>query len=191
MDQEEFRQLALAELDATYRLAYHLAWRPQEAEDLVQETYLRAFKSLSSYRPTPYGIRPWLFKILHNVLNSRLSADQRRREVTEDLRNAAIATTGDAAPADNLDVLDWEDVDQRLKAAIDSLSLAHRTSFLLYAVEGLNYAQIADVTEVPVGTVMSRLFRVRGILAQRLAGLAAERGLARDDAAQDKIIDPS
>lgn len=162
MEQSEFGNLALAELDAVYRLAYHLAQRPDEVDDLVQETYLRAFKFVGSYRPTDHGIRPWLFKILHNVLNTRLSQDQRRRELTDGLRHEAAVAPVDGDPhAAELATINWDGIDERLKAAIAELSLAHRTTFLLCAVEGLGYREIADVTEVPVGTVMSRLYRAR------------------------------
>ena len=174
--------LALAEMDAVYRLAYHLARRPGEADDLVQETYLRAFKSAATYRSTERGVRPWLFKILHNVLNNRSAREQRQRSLVEQLRHEgpddsdAVEPSGGAVPG--LADLDWDRVDERLKDAIQALSPAHRTAFLLCAVERLTYQEIADVTEVPIGTVMSRLHRARSQLAARLAPLGAERGLA-------------
>ena len=171
MAEPDFRTLALAELDAVYRLAFHLARRPGDADDLVQETYLRAFKSASTYRPTERGVRPWLFKILHNVLNTRALQDQRQRSLEE------LAGESEAAATDLAD-LDWERVDERLKEAIDALSPAHRTAFLLCAVERLTYQEIADVTGVPIGTVMSRLHRARSQLAARLAPLSVERRLA-------------
>lgn len=180
MDPEAFSKLALAEMDAIYRLAYHLAQHSQEADDLVQETYLRAFKSAAGFRPNEHGIRPWLFKILHNVLNTRLSQEHRQRELVEGLHHepAPAPSGGDDAPP-SVRTIDWDNVDQRLKAAIQDLSLPHRAVFLLCAVEGLSYGEVAEVTEVPVGTVMSRLYRARAILAERLADLAAERGIGR------------
>lgn len=188
--QEEFSKLALAELEAIYRLARHLAPRSDQAEDCVQETYLRAFRSAASYQHQAGGpgIRPWLFQILHNVVKDRVSADHRQRELTEGLWNQegggpatgpaseAAAGGGDGRLMD-LFKLNWDGVDERLKAAIAELPLALRTPFLLFAAGGLRYRQIAEVIDVPVGTVMSRMYRARQILCSRLAGLAAERGM--------------
>jgi RNA polymerase sigma-70 factor (ECF subfamily) len=178
---EEFRNLALVEMEAVYRLAYHLARQPQEADDFVQETYLRAFKSADSYRPHEHGVRPWLFKILHNVVNTRLSQQLRQRDVLDDLQHQppAATPTGPAGVPD-LSQVNWDRVDERLKAAVHELPLPHRTAFLLCAVEGMTYREIADVTEVPIGTVMSRLYRARATLAERLVSLAAEQGLNRE-----------
>ena len=67
---EEFRRLAVLELEAVHRLARHLAARPDHADDLVQETYLRAFKSRRDFHLTPLGLRPYLFKVLHNVVHT-------------------------------------------------------------------------------------------------------------------------
>lgn len=177
METNDFRKLALSEMDAVYRLAYHLAGQPQEVDDLVQETYLRAFKFGLSFKTTDHGIRPWLFKILHNVVNTRYSSDHRRRQLMEDLQVQAVpVAAAHDGPIPDLSELNWDDVDERLKAAIDELPLAHRTVFLLCAVEGLRYREIADVMEVPLGTIMSRLYRARAQLSARLAALAAERG---------------
>lgn len=161
-------------MGAVYRLAYHLARNPHEADDIAQETYLRAFRSEATYRPTAHGMRPWLFKILHNVLNSRISKARREREVVESL-DAPAETERDLPEPSG--AIDWENIDERLMAAIRDLSVPHRSVFLLCAVEGLGYREIADVQEIPVGTVMSRLYRARMILSARLAGLAAEQGL--------------
>ncbi len=76
------------------------------------------------------------------------------------------------------DVIDWEQVDDRLKKAVAELPAAHRSVVLLWAVEGLTYKQIADVTDVPIGTVMSRLYRARQTLAEQVMSLAIERRLA-------------
>ena len=178
MDHDDFRKLALSEMDAVYRLAYHLTQRGQEAADLVQETYLRAFRAADGFQPTAHGIRPWLFKILHNVVHTRASRDHRQRQVLEEAQAMATPSHGSQdEPFTDLSNLNWEEVDERLKQAIDALPLPHRTAFLLCAVEGLRYREIADVMDVPVGTVMSRLHRARTLLSNQLTGLAAERGM--------------
>ena len=181
MSAEEFRNLVLAELDAVYRLAYHLARQPQEADDFVQETYLRAFRSADSYKASDHGVRPWLFKILHNVIHTRLSQELRQREVLDELKHQQAVPQSEFVPVPDLSHIDWDRIDERLKAAIGELPLAQRTAFLLCAVEEMTYREIADVTEVPIGTVMSRLYRARAVLAERLAPLATERGLGREE----------
>ena len=179
MDQDSFRNLALAELEAVHRLAHHLASRPQEVDDLVQETYLRAFRYGGGFVLGEHGIRPWLFKILHNVLSARLAKDRRQPASAEDLADQPAAGGEHANGwADDLARIDWDRVDERLKHGIADLPPEQRCAFLLSAVEGLRYREIADVTDVPIGTVMSRLHRARRTLIGRLGAWAADQGHA-------------
>jgi RNA polymerase sigma-70 factor (ECF subfamily) len=189
MDADSFHILALAELEAVHRLAFHLSRDRHEADDLVQETYLRAMRSAESFHPGEHGVRPWLFKILHNVLHTRRSRDRRARDALPRLsrgemeRSAAAAGSQDvppAAPAAGVaPTVDWDGLDERLCRAIRGLPVAHRTVFLLASVEDMKYREIADVVGVPVGTVMSRLSRARAALAAQLGDLAAEQNLNR------------
>jgi len=176
LNRARFRELALAEMDAVYRMAYHLARNPDEAADLVQETYLRALRAADTFELRENGIRPWLFKILHNAFYSRL-AQQRRQVGGSDQMEDIVEPTPEEAPAWDLASLDWEYVDDRLKHAIQELPEHYREVLLLWAVEGLKYREIADVLDVPLGTVMSRLYRARTILTQQLTELAAEQGI--------------
>ena len=178
MDQDRFCELALAELEAVHRMAYHLAPRPQEADDLVQETYLRAFRYAESFEITDYGIRPWLFKILHNVLNTRLAKDRHQPTATDDLADRAGPAEPDEPSCDHLSQLDWDHVDERLKREIATLPLMYRSVFLLCAIEGLRYREIAEVAGLPIGKVMSRLHRSRQMLMSRLSDWAVENGRA-------------
>ena len=178
MQSEEFRRLALNELDAVYRMALHLARHPDEAQDLVQETYLRALRSESTFELRDRGIRPWLFKILHNAFYTRMDRKQREPTLADDLQHELAAEELEhAAPAWDLASLDWEQVDERLKEAIDELDPRYRDVLLLWAVEGLKYREIAEMLEVPMGTVMSRLYRARAVLSGRLGELAEEHGI--------------
>ena len=163
-------------MDSLYRLALSLCRRTDTADDLVQETYLRAFRSRGDFKLAGYGIRPYLFKVLHSAFYTRLAKDKRQAKSQFDGEAGEPAAGETESPID-LSTLDWDRVDDRLKHAIDDLPLAHRTTFLLCAVEGLRYKEISQVTDVPVGTVMSRLHRARQLLAQQLAGLAKERRL--------------
>ena len=179
MDRETFEQQALEHLDAVYRMAMQLARHPDEASDLVQETYLKAFRAADNYEPRGGGMRPWLFKILHNIFYSRVGRAKREPTPVEDFNHTAdgVGRPDDPAPAWDLANLDWEHVDQRLKAAIDRLKPEYRTILLLWGVEGMKYREIAEIQDVPIGTVMSRLHRARSILSEELADFAEENRL--------------
>ncbi len=173
----EFRRLALEHLEAVHRMAFHLSRNADEAADLTQETYLRAIKAEQTFELREAGIRPWLFKILHNAFYTRVTRQRREPTLTEDLGNESRGGDGDDAPCWDLASLDWEQVDGRLKRAIEQLDERYRVVLLLWAVEGLKYREIADVLSVPLGTVMSRLYRARGQLSHQLTDLAKEHGL--------------
>lgn len=157
----------------------HLAADPDIAGDLVQETYLRALKWAERFEEKGGGIRPWLFTILHNVHRTRLKRESRAPTAVGDFYSpdAGSPEPGAATPAWNLKSLDWEQVDERLKAAIDDLRPEFRVILLLWGVEGLKYRQIAEVMELPIGTVMSRLHRARQMLAVSLEGVVNELGV--------------
>jgi RNA polymerase sigma-70 factor, ECF subfamily len=178
MDRQAFETLALEHLDATYRLALQLVRHPDDAGDLVQETYLKALRVADRFQEHGGGIRPWLFKILHNVFYTRLSQARRGPVALEELDGAAdeAPPPDEAGPARDLSSLDWEHVDERLKSAIHHLRPEYRTVLLLWAVEGMKYREIAEIQEIPIGTVMSRLHRARAILAGQLTDLAEETG---------------
>ncbi|MEM7626013.1 MAG: sigma-70 family RNA polymerase sigma factor [Planctomycetota bacterium] len=178
MDSAAFRELALAEMDSVYRMAMHLTHHPDEAADLVQETYLKAFKAEGRFELRDKGVRPWLFKILHNNFYTRYQKKKREPTIADDLIQDSVPSELDSPPpAWDLEHLDWEQVDDRLKHAIDDLPEHYREVLLLWAVEGLKYREVAEVLGVALGTVMSRLYRARSILSEKLADLAAEQGI--------------
>ncbi len=174
MIRHEFENLALPHLDAVYRMAMQMVRHPDEASDLVQETYLKALKVADRFEERGGGVRPWLFKILRNVFYSRISKAKREWVVAEELEGLTTKSPGpgEPAPAWNLATFDWEQVDERLKAAIEQLRPEYRTVLLLWAVEGMKYREIAEIEGIPIGTVMSRLHRARRILAKELIGFA-------------------
>jgi len=180
VDRPQFESLSLEHLDAVYRMAMQLARHPDEAADLVQETYLKALKASDRYEPQGGGVRPWLFKILHNVFYTRLDKTRRGPSLAEDFSHTPTNQTGpdEPVPAWSLADLDWEHVDDRLKDAIERLKPEYRTVLLLWGVEGMKYREIAEIQEVPIGTVMSRLHRARTILAEELTDLAEEKRLS-------------
>ena len=178
MERDAFEQLALEHLQAVYRLALQLVRHPDEASDLVQETYLKALRVADRFEERGGGIRPWLFKILHNVFYTRLSRNKRAPLSVDELHGASTDEPGpdEPGPAWDLGTMNWEHVDDRIKAAIEALRPEYRTVLLLWAVEGLKYREIAEIQEIPIGTVMSRLHRARSTLANELAEFAEEFG---------------
>jgi RNA polymerase sigma-70 factor (ECF subfamily) len=162
-------------------MAMQLTRHPDEAADLVQETFVKALRAADRFEETGGGVRPWLFKILHNVFYTRIEK-ARRSPVSIDEAGAGQADDpppDQPSPAWNLATLNWEHVDGRLKQAIERLRPEYRSVLLLWGVEGLKYRQIAEIQGVPIGTVMSRLHRARSMLAEQLAEMAEEFGWQR------------
>ena len=183
MNRDEFESLALEHMESVYRMAFHLTRHPDDASDLVQETYLKALRAAPTFEEQGGGIRPWLFKILHNAFYTRIAKEKRRPILTDEIHGSQEVERqpGDAPPAWNLAALDWEHVDSRLKKAIEGLSPEYREVLLLWGVEEMKYREIALIVGVPIGTVMSRLHRARAILARQLASLASEAGVRGGD----------
>lgn len=182
MERDVFEQRSLEHLDSLYRMAMQLARHPDEASDLVQETYFRALRFSARYEERGGGLRPWLFKILHNVFYTKIERARRQPTSVENLPTATSdePRPDEPPPAWNLQSLEWEHVDERLKRAIEELRPEYRSVLLLWGVEGLKYREIAEIQEIPIGTVMSRLHRARTILARQLSELAEENGLIGD-----------
>lgn len=186
MERQQFEKLAMEHLDAVYRMAFHLTRNPDEAEDLTQEVYLRALRPSSSenFETRGGGMRAWLFTIAHNTFYSRIKRQKRApKPVGEFFAEEADTTPPDEAPpAWNLATLDWEHVDGRIKRAIEELRPEFREVLLMWGVEGLKYREIAEILEVPIGTIMSRLHRARKLVAEKLGeqpGAAEELGLSQ------------
>ena len=179
---DEFDKLALEHMDMLYRIARRLTREAAAAEDLVQETYLRAFRARDDFDLQEYGIRPWLVRIMHNLHFSRSKREKRQPAAVDDvhLDDAASASGNASTPLPLSDPASFEGMDQRLVHAIDELPDEYRSVLLLWAVEDFSYKEIADAVEVPIGTVMSRLHRARQRLAEKLQGLAREERIIRE-----------
>ena len=174
---DAFSTSALASLDDVYRFARSLTRDESDAEDVVQETYLRAFRSWMTFQEGT-DIRRWLFTIARNVfLRSREKA---QREVTLDDDGAEAV---DAAQANamwlrhGLDpILASADVGPAIREALDAIPQAFRSVVVLVDLEDQSYEDAADVLGVPIGTVRSRLFRGRKLLQERLVAHAQDAG---------------
>ena len=167
-----FRDAALPHLDDVYTLARHLLRDATEAEDAVQECFLRALKHFDSYRGP--AIKPWLFAILRNVCRAEYARRAHTptsaiEDVVESAEQTPLWHEAEETPEAQL-VRRWDsDTIRRLVAA---LAEPFRETFVLREIQNLSYREIAKVAEVPVGTVMSRLARARAML--RSAWLAEE-----------------
>jgi RNA polymerase sigma-70 factor (ECF subfamily) len=163
-----FETEALSYLNGLYAAAWRLTRNPIEAEDLVQETYLKAFRSAESFEAGT-NLRAWLYTILHNTHRNR------RRDVgrdpvllDEEIVERAAELPGRAETPEQL--LLHQTLDADLQAAFDSLPEAFREAVWLRDVEEFSYAEIAEMQQVPIGTVMSRIARGRRLLHDRLTG---------------------
>ncbi len=161
---ESFEQTILPHLDAAYNLARWLTRNENDAEDVVQEAYLRAYRSFAGFNGTDG--RSWLLTILRNTCYTwlrRNRADQLSTPLNEDIHQEVVASP-------NPEELLLQNADrQHLQDALEELPVEFREALVLREFEGLSYKEIADVIGVPVGTVMSRLARARDRLKDALA----------------------
>jgi len=168
-----FEAEALASIDSLYRTALRLTRSPADAEDLVQDTYLKAFRAADSFEPGT-NLRAWLFTILHNTARNR-ARDRARDNVTVDSETvdqaADLLTSGGDADATPEALLMRDTLAPELQAAIDALPEAFREAVWLRDVEEFSYAEIAAMLHIPAGTVMSRISRGRRMLFDRLQHL--------------------
>lgn len=188
-DQATFADQAMDHMSSLYTAAMRMTRNPADAEDLVQETYLKAYRAFNSFQEGT-NLKAWLYKILTNTFINSYRAKKRRPDETdlddvEDLYlyrrlgGLEAAAAGRSAEEEVLDHFTDDDV----KAALEALPEQFRMAVLLADVEGFSYKEIADIVDVPIGTVMSRLHRGRKALQKALLDFGIERGLAvRDDA---------
>ena len=179
--QERLEAEALTHLDALYRTALRLSRNAQDAEDLVQETYLNAFRSLDRFEEGT-NLRAWLFRILNNAFISQYRRRKRRpsssiEDVTEYYLYDHLVEGGAVPRTENpeQEVLDRIG-DEAVLRALEDLPVEFRQVELLADVEGFSYREIADILNIPIGTVMSRLYRARRRLQKMLWQEAQELG---------------
>ena len=180
-EQLTFETLALSYMDQLYAAALRMTRNPADAEDLVQETYAKAFAAQDKFTMGT-NLKAWLYRIQTNAFINTYRKKQREpkrsdAESVEDWQLAAAAehTSSGLASAEDaaLDALGDEDI----KRALSELSEEFRMAVYLSDVEGFAYKEIAKIMDTPVGTVMSRLHRGRKLLREKLKDYAAERGL--------------
>jgi RNA polymerase sigma-70 factor (ECF subfamily) len=184
-DRSKFADEALPLMPALYGAALRLTRNPQDAEDLVQETYLKAYRAYDTFEEGS-NLKAWLYKILHNSFINRYRARKRRPQETdlEDVEELYLYRRLTGPESVSMATSPEEELlasitDEHVKAALESLPEQFRIAVYLADVEGFSYQEIADILDVPIGTVMSRLHRGRKQLQKALYDYALEAGLIR------------
>ena len=184
--QERFTEEALEHAGALYSAALRMTRNPSDAEDLVQETFLRAYRAYDSFEAGT-NLKAWLYRILTNTFINSYRAKQRRpTEVDVDevenlylYRRLSGGEAATAARSTEAEVLEHI-ADDEVRQALEDLPETFRLAVYLADVEGFSYQEIADIMGTPIGTVMSRIHRGRRALQKSLYDYATSRGLVPD-----------
>ena len=183
---QEFEEVALPHVDALFNLALNLTRNRKDSEDLVQETYLRAYRFFDSYRPGTH-VKAWLFRILRNTFINRYRAAKIRPSEV-DFSKVEMAyekmvdedfLRGRRSPSPEDLVMDGV-MDSEIQRAMDDLPDEYRAVVVLALVEEMSYKEIAAALSIPLGTVMSRLHRGRKQLQAALLEFARRKGIVHN-----------
>ena len=183
-DQATFAEQAMPLMSSLYSAALRMTRNPADAEDLVQETYLRAYRGFGGFTEGT-NLKAWLYRILTNTFINSYRSKKRRPDETEleevedlylyrRLGGLEAATMGRSAEDE---LMDWF-TEAEVKQAVEDLPEQFRLAVLLADVEGFSYKEIAEILDIPIGTVMSRLHRGRKALQKALFDYAVSHGLA-------------
>ncbi|MEK7789600.1 MAG: sigma-70 family RNA polymerase sigma factor [Planctomycetota bacterium] len=185
---KEFEDIAMEHIDSLYSMAIRLVFNKDEAEDLVQETYLKAYRFFDTFQKGT-NIKAWLFKILRNTFINkyRKTVNLPSEIFYEDVEsvNSNLSYKQESDSGELTDTLESKYselgnlMEDDVKRAIDSLPIEYKEAILLSDVEELSYNDIAEITNVPIGTVKSRLNRGRKLLQKSLWEYAKDRGFIK------------
>jgi RNA polymerase sigma-70 factor (ECF subfamily) len=182
-DQAAFADQAMEYMPALYSAALRMTRNASDAEDLVQETYLKAYRGFGGFQEGT-NLKAWLYRILTNTYINSYRAKKRRPDESEldeveDLylyRRLGGLEAAQASRSAEDELMDWF-TDDEVKVALEGLPENFRLAVLLADVEGFSYKEIAEILDIPIGTVMSRLHRGRKALQKELYEFALQRGL--------------
>ncbi len=178
-------------VDSLYNTAFRMTRNAEDAEDLVQESYLKAYKYYDKFQEGT-NFKAWLFKILKNTF---INSYRRRQARPPQSDFAQIEDSFEAQVSDEVkrrikspeDELLEDVLDEDVQRALDDLPTDYRMAVVLADLEGFSYKEIAEILELPVGTVMSRLYRGRKLLEASMLRYARDHGYLRDDAEPTKM----
>jgi RNA polymerase sigma-70 factor, ECF subfamily len=185
-DQADFSDQAMEFMPSLYTAAMRMTRNAADAEDLVQETYLKAYRAFGTFQQGT-NLKAWLYRILTNTFINSYRSKKRRPDESEldevedlylyrRLGGLEAAAAGRSAEEEVLDSF----TDDEVKQALEALPEQFRMAVLLADVEGFSYKEIAEILDIPIGTVMSRLHRGRKALQKGLFEFGLERGLVGD-----------
>ncbi len=178
----DFESAAIPFLDALYNMAYRLTRKPEDARDLVQETYLKAFRYYDRFEKGT-NLKAWLFKIMKNTfINGYRKRQSRPQESAfsdiEESFESVLRNDANKSKNPEEEILE-KVMDGDVQQALDDLPTDYRMVILLVDLEGFSYKEAASILEVPTGTVMSRLYRGRRLLERALLQYAQDHGYIR------------
>jgi len=193
-DQAKFAEQAMEYMPQLYGAAMRMTRNPADAEDLVQETYLKAYRGFGGFQQGT-NLKAWLYRILTNTFINSYRSKKRRPDETEldeveDLylyRRLGGLEAAQAGRSAEDELMDWF-TDTEVKDALEALPEQFRMAVLLADVDGFSYKEIAEILDIPIGTVMSRLHRGRKSLQKQLYEFALERGLTGRPPATDEVL---
>jgi len=173
-----FNEEFLPHIDALYNFAYHLTYNQEDSNDLVQETYLKAYRFIDSY-VSGTNAKAWLFKILKNAF---INEYRKRSKQPSRVDYEEVVGYHDSNDSSTVEFLDLRQeiyqgmIGDEVTYALNSLPVDFRLVVLLCDIEGFTYEEIAKITDIPIGTVRSRLHRARNMLKEKLAEYAKKLG---------------
>ncbi len=165
-------------MDTLYNFGFHLTYKEADAQDLVQETYLKAYRFINSYQEGT-NAKAWLFRILKNAF---INEYRRRSRIPDQIDYEEVIHIQDGEDSQSLGYVDLRQeifqgmMGDEVTSALNSLPVDFRTVVLLCDIEGFTYEEIASIMDIPIGTVRSRLHRARNMLKEQLRAYAAKHG---------------
>lgn len=167
-NREEFEKVFVEHVNILYNFALKLTKNQMDAEDLTEDTFLRAFRFFSKFREGT-NVKSWLYKIMHNIFINNYRKAKREPETLE-FKEEILEIQN--VPQDFFSKL----LDEEIQEALDSLPQEYKDAVILSDIEGFSYAEISGILNCPVGTVRSRLSRARKLLFDKLYNYAKSRG---------------
>ncbi len=189
---DAFEREALPHLEALHAYALHLCRDASDADDLVQETYIKALSNFASYQ-TGTNCRAWLFRILTNTFFNLRRSRKRHNPIDSEMPELELAMAESAQDRGIYRPIDMQLLDgvvsKHVTDALDALPPEFRTVLLLADLHDFSYKEIAEVVDCPVGTVMSRLFRARKAMQKRLLTHAIQEGIVTKPLEDEGVAD--